>query len=404
MNLWLGWEDFRNENKGDIYGTRVNIYGDVLEKDGFPVCNEEGIQSSPVITFNKNYYFVIWSGEQVIYGSRVTPLGKVLDSPGFKISPSSCCDFPSVVSDSNRCFVVWVYKNIFLDSFCIYGARITSEGKVLDPQGIYITTLKEWYKPVIVRGKEGYIVLFADTFLDTDIYAKLIGQNGREQKGRFLITREEKYDEIEPFAVFSPSECLITWGTILKNKEFHIAWAGFINPAELTIQEPIFIDSREGSKEWECGREEDYILKYPIGVFDGEKYLLVWSTYFHCENWEADYWFDYSDIWGSFISPHQKILDSIFNIRNEDFENFIELSIASSSNGYLISFMKWIERSIGWVFLDTQGRKLNEFMYLTDDEHFKLSSASNGEDFIIIWRDEEGLWGRRDRRRYFHRF
>src|SRR5262245_44789648 len=91
------WADKRNyaTNEYDIYGSRVSATGQVLDPAGIPICTDPGRQTSPRVAFNGSEFLVVWEDDREsttnfllyqIYGARVTSDGRVLDRNGFKIT------------------------------------------------------------------------------------------------------------------------------------------------------------------------------------------------------------------------------------------------------------------------------------------------------------------------------
>lgn len=110
---------------------------------------------APSITFNGTNYFVTWTrndnpqylfSDENIYGSRVSPEGYDLDSVDIIISKKSNDQYaPTTVSHTENFFVVWMddrFDSIYGDcNEGIYGTCVSSEGIVLDTNGILLTPL-----------------------------------------------------------------------------------------------------------------------------------------------------------------------------------------------------------------------------------------------------------------------
>src|SRR5437867_8938881 len=91
------WADKRDYGATghDIYGARVSASGQLLDPGGIPICTNPGRQTSPRVAFDGQRYLVVWEDDREsttnyldyqIYGARVSVNGTVLDPNGFKIT------------------------------------------------------------------------------------------------------------------------------------------------------------------------------------------------------------------------------------------------------------------------------------------------------------------------------
>jgi hypothetical protein len=161
-NYFVFWADGRNGSiyNPDIYGTRVNTSGLVLDTVGIPISTSNNSQDHFSIAFDGDNYLLVWEDSRNgnyfdIYGARVTPNGVVLDTVGIPISISNnYLSNPKVVFGDNKYLAVWVDYNNVMDNNDIYGARLTTEGFVLDTSGIPIATgeYRQFYPQVIFDG------------------------------------------------------------------------------------------------------------------------------------------------------------------------------------------------------------------------------------------------------------
>ncbi|NWG28523.1 MAG: hypothetical protein HXY48_08315 [Ignavibacteriaceae bacterium] len=146
-NFLVVWEDFRTYPP-DIYAARVTQGGLVLDMGGIPICTFAEIQSKPSVEYDGTNYLVIWqdyrngTNNYDIYGARVTPDGNVLDPDGFAITNAgNNQQEASLGFDGTNYLAVWTdYRSGGRD---IYGARISPSGTVLDVSGIPICTAPE---------------------------------------------------------------------------------------------------------------------------------------------------------------------------------------------------------------------------------------------------------------------
>src|SRR6187551_2771483 len=99
-----------------------------------PLALDEGA----AVAFGGSNYFVVWtnyeSGTGDIYGARVATDGTVLDpGPGIPISTQPAQQIePAVAFDGTNYLVVWQDRRTD-DINDIYAARVTPAGDVLDP-------------------------------------------------------------------------------------------------------------------------------------------------------------------------------------------------------------------------------------------------------------------------------
>ncbi|MBN2465948.1 hypothetical protein JXD38_10050, partial [candidate division WOR-3 bacterium] len=142
-NFLVVWQDWRCHFDDDIYGARVTPGGAVLDPDGFAVCTTGHRSRSPEVAFDGANSLVVWqdrrNGDNDIYGARVTADGGVLDPDGICISRADNGQVePAVAYDGSRYFVAWEDCRYDPDRPDVYGARVTTQGQVLDPEGIEV--------------------------------------------------------------------------------------------------------------------------------------------------------------------------------------------------------------------------------------------------------------------------
>lgn len=125
---------------GDIVACLVEKTGKVRSAEPFLVSNAPDLQERPRIAFGSSVFLVVWQDfrnghDWDIYAARVSTEGKVLDPNGIAISavPHSQA-LPEVTWDGSVFQVVWQdYRSD--TQYEMYGARIDESGKVLEPQG-----------------------------------------------------------------------------------------------------------------------------------------------------------------------------------------------------------------------------------------------------------------------------
>src|SRR5207244_11464457 len=92
-NYLVVWSDYRTDHQtSDIWGAFKARDGSVSEPVNFPINLSFGFQQNLAVVFGGSVYLVVWEdhrfgiGNPHIFGARVTPQGQVLDPDGFLIS------------------------------------------------------------------------------------------------------------------------------------------------------------------------------------------------------------------------------------------------------------------------------------------------------------------------------
>lgn len=173
---WLVvWEDglptgdgTRGQGHGqNILAVRVSAEGKVLDAEPISVCRAKGPQLRPKVVSDGKDFLVVWhdlrSGKDWdIYGARVSGLGKVMDPAGVALSGgehNQC--FPDIVFGGGSYYVAWMDMRYFPE-YRIYGTRVSSEGKVIDAQGVELLRamnekeVEQWRKAPFSPGKKGF--------------------------------------------------------------------------------------------------------------------------------------------------------------------------------------------------------------------------------------------------------
>ena len=136
------WRDERDDS--DIYGVRLDPDGRMLDPRAFPVSEAEGRQLDPALAFNGIEFLAVWQDMRCdsasdVRGARITRDGTVLDPGGIPISTAPNWQYyVAVASDGLDFLAVWHDERPGSAGIC--GARVTSDGAVLDPEGILISS------------------------------------------------------------------------------------------------------------------------------------------------------------------------------------------------------------------------------------------------------------------------
>ncbi len=138
------WQQGRNFYKGagsDIFAMRVSAEGRPLDEKTIAICTAKGGQARPRVAFCGGVFLVVWqdlrNGKDFdCHAARVKPDGTLLDKDGFLVSggPENQA-MPEVAPGPGKFLVAW---QDFRDGrvYTPHVARVTSDGRVADPQGV----------------------------------------------------------------------------------------------------------------------------------------------------------------------------------------------------------------------------------------------------------------------------
>lgn len=156
------WQIVEGPQKSDIVGCRIDKTGKVLDEIPFVVCQAKDDQERPRIAFGQNVFLVVWQDlrnekDYDTYAARITPEGKVLDPEGILIASGLFNQSrPRLTFDGVNFFVVW---EDLRNGKCyeVYGARVSPEGKLLDASGILLNASKDLnrYMPATATSNDG---------------------------------------------------------------------------------------------------------------------------------------------------------------------------------------------------------------------------------------------------------
>ena len=135
---WLvAWADTPT---GDIVATRVDRDGDVLDPTGFTFGSDGGTSKYLSLAFDGTNVLVVWTvflndGPDDVLGARWSPSTGLLDTTPIEIATGGGTQWLPSVAFNGTFLVVWQQTNAD-----VWGARIDSDGTVVDPDGFPVST------------------------------------------------------------------------------------------------------------------------------------------------------------------------------------------------------------------------------------------------------------------------
>ena len=428
INYLIAWECLSK-----IYGARVRSDGVVIDTNAFRITFAPGRKLYPSVAFDRTNYFVVWEdrrGGRDIYGSRVNRSGLVLDSAGITISTANYNQYsPSAAFDGTNYLVVWEDGRNG-DYSQIYGARVSETGCILDPNGIRISTAGSTAKsPAIAFDGTNYLVVWADKRNDTlqtlnyDIYGARVSPTGAllDTIGIAISTHESP--QHSPSVTFDGLNHLVVWENY--RAEFpdapdiygaRVDGAGSvldpngipISAAEFEQEVPAVVTGRNGSfVVWQDWRSDttgiaifgarvnqsgtvldslgilvseaiEYDQYYPSVAFDGTNYLIVWQD-----------WRNYPDldIYGTRVSQAGVVLDTA-GIRISTARDYQESpSIAFDGINYLVVWGDNRSGSSSDIYgatVSPSGALVDSFLISTQEGNQESPALANGSGNQVL--------------------
>jgi hypothetical protein len=140
------WMQERPAAGWDIVGARITPDGRVLDSEIVVVGGGPADQTRPAVAWNGRTFVVAWMdarrGETDISAARIDEDGRVLDPEGIAVSTAGGEQgYPAVgglrrVGDS---LIVWVDKRAGGD-YALFGTTLSADGRVKDPAGVALST------------------------------------------------------------------------------------------------------------------------------------------------------------------------------------------------------------------------------------------------------------------------
>jgi hypothetical protein len=217
-------------------------------------------------------YFAVWYDRRgirpAIYGARVASDGKVLDDTGIPIATSVGSNQPFIAAANGGGYVV-VWAVSYIDIYQqpgVYAVRLDADGKVLDPTPITVVANQTNVQgPTAAFDGTNWMLAwnrYAGGATSYDIYGARLGSTGPVLDATPFAISKELDAEFLPVVTFDGTDFFITWRS----------YAG--------------VFARKYGKDAKPIGDRLTLATSPTGslynfhaAFDGTRHVVVWSTY-----------------------------------------------------------------------------------------------------------------------------
>lgn len=378
-NCLVAWVDKRN-GATDIYGARVSLAGTVLDTAGIPICQAARYQRCPVLASSGSGFFAAWwdirsgDGADDIYGARVTTEGYVLDSSGVYLSMGvNAQSTPSVASDGANLLVAWEDLRTGSTMGDIYGARVTASGTVLDTSSFPIAReVTEQWSPAVSFDGQNYLVAWTTgTSGSFDVYAARVSPAGAVlDSGGFPVSAAAS-DQESPVIAFDGTNSLVVWQDW---RSLSMVYGARVTPSGAVLDTAGF-----------CISSGTYHQTRQAVGFGDSIFLVAWS----------DYRSRSFDIYGARVTPAAVVLDPSSIQFSSGGANEYCGSIAFDGTNFLVV---WADTRSGSY--DIYGARVAPSGAVLDPSGFALcqsagdqsdpACAFDGSNYLVVWQDGNG--------------
>jgi hypothetical protein len=363
----------------DIYGTRVAPDLSIFDPQGI-VASSDGYdfyeQWDPAAAFDGTKYLIVWEDDRVsptsdIYGSIITTNPSNPNPYIIVISAASDWQwYPAVVIGDSLYLVVWIDERSGNPD--IYGTRIKTNGEVLDPGGIEISsTSEDQENPKVAFDGTNFLVCWDDERTsDNDIYCARIDQQGNVIDGDGILITASNYDQVFPAVCFGGMNYFVVWQDFRGNDDD--IYGARITPSGTVLDPNGIVISNA------AGDQED-----PKVSYDGSNFLVVWDD----ERSGVD------DVYGARVTPAGTILDP----------NGIPISTANDQQEYASVVFNGTNFLVAWddfrnntdtadvyfAEVNTAGSIISENPLVTGygDQFYTALAHGSGTQTLLVYND-----------------
>jgi len=218
---WLAaWFD-RRRGQGELWGARIDSNGAVLDPNAFPISSGTWNNMMATIGFDGANWLVVWKKYEgfpdTVAAARVSRDGVVLDPTAIKVATTTGVmgwermTSYGVAFDGTNYLVAWPDRRN--GNWDVYGARVSTAGQVLDPDGIAICRRSgEQGQPRLAFGAGNYLAVWRDSAGGSnDIYAARLTPAGVLLDSPPIALSTARGAQTTPTVGFDGTHYIVSW-------------------------------------------------------------------------------------------------------------------------------------------------------------------------------------------------
>jgi hypothetical protein len=362
----------------DIYVARVNAGGEVIDTNGFPVSTAEEDQQESRLSYGDGIFLVTWEDARDfeetgydVYGARVTTDGTVLDSQGIKLTPSGFWEKTPDVGWTGEAFLAIWEKGNYGMHWDISGVRLDTAGEVVDSTPLVISTACE---AQLLAGSDwcgsSYLSMWEE---NGDLYGTRLDRFGNILDSATVQICSSPQDQKHPDLIWGDESFFAVWEDF-RNLNLDIYGARVDSSGEVldVLSLPVYADP---------GTDQ----RRPAIAFAGDNYLVVWQEML--DSTEANY-----KIEGLRVSSQGVPLDpEPLSLSEGDKGSHPDVSFGGGT--YLAVWLDANLWDIHGAIVDTNGTVSPTIgIRIAGGLQEHPAVASDGSDFLVVWQDCGTHW------------
>jgi hypothetical protein len=366
----------------NVYFVRVNASGQVLDANGVPICNAEGDQRETKFASGDDCLMVLWENNRDydstsydVYGSRVSSDGMVLDPASLNITSQDLSERGPHLCWTGETFLSVWEAGSYTVPWEITGVRIDTLGRIKDwPPLVFSTACHAQMNANSSWSGSSYMTIWEE---DGDLKGIRIDQYGNILDSAGIDICADSQQQGEPDIVWGGESFLAVWEE-LQDSSFDILGTRIDSTGVVlnTTALPLSVEPATDQR-------------YPSVASDGSNYLVVWQNMLEPTG-------SYHNIKGIRISPSGEPVDpQAFSISSGDKGSCPDVAFGDSK--YLVVWEDVYFFDIYGALVDVIGGTKSQFgIRVASGIQENPVVASDGSAFLVVWEDYGMHWPNAD--------